>query len=233
MARSFLSLCASLSFLGRHLVLTACWAAEDPPGSGEIFPAPADTAPPARPPLPLLPPGVGRAGRCGSSAPSRPVPSPSAALGRGGAAGAGRSPRRGRGSEAERRHAVWRGLPWLRWATTLPWDRGAPAGRACSGSRGTGPLSPPAPRALGAVSEPPCRPESLLPPPWPSPSPRGNAPGGAGASLGPLLPAGAPSFPSLSLPRHNTNAVVVSHSFTGSLMTWGRAAKCLPCVGRL
>lgn len=32
-ARSFLSLCASLSFFGRHLVLTACWAAEEPPDS--------------------------------------------------------------------------------------------------------------------------------------------------------------------------------------------------------
>lgn len=34
-ARSFLSLCGALSFLGRHLVLTACWAAEGPPNSGE------------------------------------------------------------------------------------------------------------------------------------------------------------------------------------------------------
>lgn len=30
--------------------------------------------------------------------------------------------------------------------------------------RGTGPWSPPVPRALGAASEPPCRPEPLLPP---------------------------------------------------------------------
>lgn len=34
-ARSFLSLCGALSFLGRHLVLTACWAAEGPPDLGE------------------------------------------------------------------------------------------------------------------------------------------------------------------------------------------------------
>lgn len=232
-ARSFLSLCASLSFLGRHLVLTACWAAEDPPDSGKTFPAPVGTAPPARPlhPLPLPPPGVGRAGRRGSSVPSRPR------LPRWAVAGpqAPAVPRGEDGGGGERGLAPGRGVVGSGLGRVGP---DSPLGPRCPGRVGLPWLprdgaSIPS-RSPGLWGWPGSRPESLLPPPRWRPWPCGDPPGGAGASRCPRSPAGAPSPPLCRFAGTMQMRRGFPPSFRGSPVTyWGRTAKCFPCVGRL
>lgn len=132
MAWRFLSLCASLSFLGRHLVLAACWqrGLRRAQVRGPRFPCPGVSVSRYR----RIPAGLSRAGRRGSL-----ILSPWAVL--------GRSPRRGRASDP-----LVRGLPWL---ARPRLSRGAAVTRAWRDE----PCSPPAPRALGC---PPSRPEPLL-----------------------------------------------------------------------
>lgn len=132
MAWRFLSLCASLSFLGRHLVLAACWqrGLRRAQVRGPRFPCPGVSVSRYR----RIPAGLSRAGRRGSL-----ILSPWAVL--------GRSPRRGRASDP-----LVRGLPWLAGPRL---SRGAAVTRAWRDE----PCSPPAPRALGC---PPSRPEPLL-----------------------------------------------------------------------
>lgn len=230
-ARSFLSLCTSLSFLGRHLVLTACWAAGDPPRSGETFSAPVGTAPPVRPtPIPPFPcrlPGRGGAPHRGSWAPFRPH-SPRWAV-----AGP-RPPAVLRGEDGGARPCA-----------------GARCGGVCPGPSGGPRLSPrtAVPRAGGVALGPEGWGLNPLPLPvpwgWPvsrpaGPSPLCRRPGAVPvrvvivpAALGPRSPAGSPvSF--RRFPSTTVNAEVVSPSFGRSLMiSWGRAAKCCLCVGRL
>lgn len=128
----FLSLCASLSFLGRHLVLAACWqrGLRRAQVRGPRFPCPGVSVSRYR----RIPAGLSRAGRRGSL-----ILSPWAVL--------GRSPRRGRASDP-----LVRGLPWLAGPRL---SRGVAVTRAWRDE----PCSPPAPRALGC---PPSRPEPLL-----------------------------------------------------------------------